>query len=639
MSLLLRFPCVPASSPVSLKEVRRSGFVRVIVIPLPITVAGFLFLASSLLEWLAPVPTVQFELLQVGIFLLPLSVVLEDEKWRWRAWLGYASLSGGTAIAFASPPLFLASAVVALYAASHVSYVIGSLVNAVLRLFVVLPPGRWAALRSMFSEAYISNALALTSVAVLSSYAFSPHPLVPILALCLFVLSFYFGLKDETARSLEGELPFLLMLASFFSDAGHRGLEAAIESLATPCDEVFKALGRERLRFLHERLFYSQDPSKGMYSYSRRQKNGLMAQVIDGFSTVASVGGDVHSYLIGQTERSLSSFERSWVEKVRATRGVAEVLLIALALAPSVVLMVSMVGLNSQEVLYSLAVGLPVAALVSLVALDGFLPPIRDRLSIRWGLPLGLLFSSASLYLAEGRFSAPFAFVLATSLALSPISMQYLMGYIRARRDEKGTLKMLVALVESLRVGKGVHEALASIDPISVGHSFHKHISRFNLMVQLGLPPPEAGARVSSDSWITKASFVAVGYAMLLGGGLEVMDRFKGFLSRYIDSWAAVRREAMWVTALSASLPFVTLGGVSVIEMLRGSFGPAEEAPFMAISLQLVPMDVTLLAFVEVSLLAALVSNKLAGLTIKATPVSLVVTLATLTSLLLYGLV
>jgi hypothetical protein len=50
-------------------------------------------------------------------------------------------------------------------------------------------------------------------------------------------------------------------------------------------------------------------------------------------------------------------------------------------------------------------------------------------------------------------------------------------------------------------------------------------------------------------------------------------------------------------------------------------------------------MDVTLLAFVEVSLLAALVSNKLAGLTIKATPVSLVVTLATLTSLLLYGLV
>jgi hypothetical protein len=523
---------------------------------------------------------------------------------------------------------------------SEVSYRVESAFSKVLDLYLSIPPGSVARGKSRFGDAYAANSLLLLGAGCVSFALWTRNSLFALAGSAFILSSVYLALlRDDSARSFESELPFLMVLSSFYSSAGHRGIEAALESIASSSGEVFRGLGQARLSYLKERLYSAPTPAKALERFAERQKDKELSQVVDGYRTVAATGGNAYAYLVQQTDRSLSRFEETRLERVRTTRSIAEVLLLTLALAPSIALTISIVGLNGGYTLFVLTASLPVASLLALAMVDLYLPTVRDRTGVSWGLPAGLAAGALTLYLLRGFGSLPLSLTAGSVAVLLPLSLQYQLDTISARRDERGALAMITSLVEALRIGKSVHEALAEASADGHLSSFEGLVREFGLQVSLGVPPPEAGARVDSKSWVTRASFIIIGHSMVLGGGLEIVERFRSFLLRYIDSWAAVRREALWTVALSASLPFVTLGGVSVISSLQSGFTASVEQPAVAVSLQALPLQSVLLAFVEVSALAAIVSSKLAGLTIKAAPVALATMAATLASLIIYGLV
>jgi hypothetical protein len=602
-------------------------------------VTGLLTLAAGLTYLPGGLP-LALASVESALLLAPLSIRIGESKVMPLALSLYAatwaslSLSGMISPVVAIPALGLL-----IMSASRLSYRVSAALHRLLNLYLSLPPGRIAARKSKFAEAYASNAFLVLSLACLALLLWTGLLLLGMAAAVLLLLSVYVAaMRDDTARSFESELPFLMILASFYSSAGHRGIEAALESISSASAKVFKGLGLARLTFLHERLYSGTAPARALDRFASRQKDKALAQIVDGYRTVAATGGDTYAYLVEQTDRSLTRFEEMRLSRVRTTRGIAEVLLLTLALAPSVALTISVIGLNGSYTLFILASALPVASLLALTLVDLYLPSVRDVVGVGWGLPLGLAAGAVTLLLTEPLASAPLSLTAASVVLLLPLSVQYQLETNSARRDERDSLSMITSLVEALRIGKSVHEALAEISSGGSTSPFMRHVREFTTQIGLGVPPPEAGARVDSKSWVAKASFVIMGYTMVLGGGLEIVERFRSFLTKYVDSWVAVRREALWTAALSASLPFVTLGGVSVITSLQGSLGAAAEQPALAVTLQVLPLQSVLLAFVEVSALAAVLSSKLAGLTIKATPVALATMAATLISLVVYGL-
>jgi hypothetical protein len=577
--------------------------------------------------------------LESAVFMAPFCVDPGPSQSYYKASSAYGAVGLALALAGIVSPwvAFLAASSLLLFSARW-SFRVSAAVGSVLNLFVSLPPGRYAQRRSMFLDCYVSNCLLVLAALMLAASFLASSWFLALAGVVALFFSFYWGLlRDDANRSFESELPFLMILASFYSSAGHRGLESALESVSSASSKVFAGLGLARLSYLRERLFSAPDPGKALSRFASRQKDKALSQIVDGYRTVSATGGDVYAYLVQQTDRALTSFEESRLERVRTTRGIAEVLLLTLALAPSVALTISVIGLNGAFTLYALASALPVAAVLALAMVDLYLPPMRDSLGVSWSLPVGLAASAAVLWWGAGGASVPFTLAGASVAFLVPVSIQYQMDSNAARRDEKDSLRMITSLVESLRIGKSVHEALQEAARNEGHSSFRRLVADFNVLVRLGMPPPEAGARVDSKSWVSRASFVVIGHAMVLGGGLEIVERFRSFLVKYVDSWTTVRREALWTAALAASLPFVTLGGVSVINTLQASFvGSAE--PSFGFSLQVLPLQTILLAFIEVSALAAVLSSKLAGLTIKAAPVALAVMAATLASLVVYGL-
>ncbi|HVP23078.1 MAG TPA: hypothetical protein VMS77_04110 [Conexivisphaerales archaeon] len=602
--------------------------------------AAGLFLLSALLSLTPAGGGYETDAAECALMLSVLSVGLGGSKVERVFRLSYASAWAFVSlVGFASPFVLLPALAVLLDSLEGLSYRAGRSVQRLLNAFLALPPGRGAAKRSMFAEAYASNLLLLAAGCLVATSLLTGQLIILMASAVLLVASIYFAVfRDDSARTFESELPFLMILASFYSSAGHRGIEAALESMTSATAKVFKGLGLARLTFLRERLFSSPAPAKTLGRFASRQKDAALSEIIDGYVTVAATGGDANAYLMEQTDRSLSRFEETRLGRVRATRGIAEVLLLTLALAPSVALTISVIGLNGSYTLYALAVSLPVASLVALTLVDLYLPPVKDLVTVNWGLPLGLAAAAAVVLLSEPLSSVPLSLTAGAVALLVPLSVEYQVGANAARRDERECLKMMTSLVESLRVGKSVHEALDEASRGGLSPSFTRLMRDFTGQIGLGLPPPEAGARVDSRSWVARASFVIMGHAMVLGGGLEIVERFRSFLTKYVDSWAAVRREALWTAALSASLPFVTLGGVSVITNLQAGFVSDAQQPAMALALQALPLQSVLLAFVEVSALAAVISSKLAGLTIKATPVALATMAATLVSLVVYGL-
>ncbi len=575
-----------------------------------------------------------------ALMLVPLTLPIREDKMASAALAGYAAAWSALAILGRVSPVVLVPAVaVGLRSAARLSYRTGSAIHRLLNLFLSLPPGRYSARRSKFGEAYAANGMVVGAVVSCAVGAIRVlWPFMPAGAVFAFVSVYLAALRDDGARSFEAELPFLMILSSFYSSAGHRGVEAALESISNAPARVFKGLGLARLEFLREKLFSSPTPGQTLERFTARRKDKTLAQIVDGYRTVSATGGDVYAYLVEQTDRSLSRFEETRLSRVRTTRGIAEVLLLTLALAPSVALTISLIGFSGSSTLYLLSIALPVASLFALALVDLYLPPVKDQIQISWGLPSGLACGASMLFLLKAFSSVSLSITAAAVALLVPLSVQYQLETNAARRDEGESLKMITFLVEALRIGKGVHEALNEVSDNGLAPPFARLVMGFNSKISLGLPPPEAGARVETKSWVTKASFVIIGHAMVLGGGLEIVERFRTFLTKYVDSWTAVRREALWTAALAASLPFVTLGGVSVITSLQGSLASTSAQPGLFANLQVLPLQNVLLAFVEVSALAAVVSSKLSGLTIKATPVALATMAATLVSLVVYGL-
>jgi hypothetical protein len=600
--------------------------------------AASLFVAA-VLTYLPDVSWLQRSAMQSSALLAPLVVRLNSRAY-WRALLACSAFCAGLAfVGFLTTAVIFVAALVAIYAATNISFKVASALQRLLNLFLSVPPGRRLREESRFAEAYSANSLIVAGALCASAAALLHQTYAILLGGLLAASGCYVAyFRDDRARRMEGELPFLMMLSTFYASAGHRGMDAALESLTPSSSRTMGALAFGRLSYLRERLFASSAPQRALDNFARLQRSGVLQEVVEGYSTVSSTGGDVRSYMQQQTERCLSNFEESWSSRVKTTRSLAEVLLLALALTPSVAITVSMVGLSSSYVLYALAVALPALTLLTFMFLDAYLPPMRDFLNVDWGLPLGLFMASASLFMMAGRFAVATTAAVAITSFLFPLAVQSQLESSCARRDERDSLRMLTSLVEALRVGKSVHEALKEVDSPALSPSFRRHLQDFSFFVDMGVQPAEAGALVESKSWITRACFIVVGHSMLIGGGLEILERFRAFLIKYVDSWALVRREALWTAALSSSLPFVTLGGVSVVNLLQSSFAGVGQTTIMALSLQSPPLASVLLTFVEVSALVALLSSKLAGLTIKSTPVALATMLATLASLVLYGL-
>jgi len=604
------------------------------------SIIGGLLLIAALGPYFPSYDSLAMAAVDSALLLVPLALGLGGDRRASISLAAYAVAWASLALAgLASPIAIVPASAVVLVSASRLSFRVGAAINRILNAFISLPPGRCASQRSMFKEAYACNGLFAAALCSLGAAALrSSLPLATAGAALAFVSLYLAAFRDDLTRSFDLELPFLMILSSFYSSAGHRGMEASLESITDASAKVFRALGRTRLAFLHEKLFSSSAPGQALKRFAVRQEDTSLKQIVDGYRTVAATGGDVYAYLVEQTDRSLSKLEETRLERVRTTRGLAEVLLLTLSLAPSIAMTISIIGYNGSYTLLLLSGALPVASLLALAIVDLYLPPVKDQVEVTWGLPLGLAAAASVLVVTLGLSSLPVSVTAASVALLLPLSVEYLFGASAARRDERESLKMVTSIVEALQVGKSVHEALRQMSLEGLPPSFSKIVNDFNTQISLGVPPQEAGAMITSKSWVTKATFVVIGHAMVLGGGLEIVERFRSFLSRYVDSWDAVRREALWTVALSASLPFVTLGGVSVITSLEGSFAGTAALPGLSMTLRALPLQTVLLAFVEVSALAAVVSCKLSGLTIKATPAALATMAATLASLIMFGL-
>ncbi|MDG6928645.1 MAG: hypothetical protein JRN39_00485 [Nitrososphaerota archaeon] len=496
------------------------------------------------------------------------------------------------------------------------------------------PPGRFALSRGSHGRAIASNLSLLGggSVALLSLRL--PALLPPSILLVLASLLVAFWGADGW-RELDYEAPFLLLLSTYYSETGKGGLESAIMSFGPRVGAVFPALHRVRLEYTKLAAYFSDSYAQALERLRGCVRHELIASSIDGYLTMIASGGDRHGFLKDRLDAVMAETESRWLERTKGTRDAVEALLIGLSLSPALLVMLSAIGQVGMYNLYYVAALLPFFVVLVMILLDGWGPSLRDRVEIGRHLSVGMGAGALSYFALRALLHGPSLFLAALAVALSPAAAQYARQFLGARRDERDLLTMAMYMVESLRLGKGTVESMEGAAEVVRGTGFRSMITAFLARVANGEAPPLAGALTESDSWLVRASFTAFGFAVMLGSGVAPMERFRDFLRRQVNTWRMVRREMLWAVVLSASMPLVAFGGVSVVYSIFGSFSGL---PGTGVSLPQGYVTLASYVLVEIAVLTGIVSSKLATFTVRAVPVLLATAVTALVSMLFYGL-
>ena len=400
---------------------------------------------------------------------------------------------------------------------------------------------------------------------------------LPLACICALPLLVYFypdlALKDAAASRKEGvekELPFFAVLVNVLGGAG-LSLYSIMESEVGR--GTFVAMEREALRLRRDVEIFGANPIDALEALATNHPSRRFADLLLGYCSKVRSGGDVTSYLSGESGDLLRDLEGAWARYASRVGTVGTLMVTVFGVVP---LLLLVVGFFSPA--FAVA-GLGVFALlavpllaVGLTVLTGRMQPAGDGvLRGKWalaataaapGLVLGLWTGQVWLMAALPMFS--FCLVYGLSVRTRRREM---------REEESALPKFLKDMMEFKRLEYDLGRSLVTISAQShYGRVFDSMLERLSGRLRSGVPLEDA--EPEAKTVLGKIVFFVLGQMAYSGGGsVDTMFQLTHYTTRVTQMKEDSRSEVRPYLLLSYITPLLLVIGVAFVGAVLSNLG------------------------------------------------------------------
>jgi flagellar protein FlaJ len=476
------------------------------------------------------------------------------------------------------------------------------------------------------SAAVNATAVALP-VAAAAGVLLSPWFLLAGLAPLWFILAPEVKLRDRVARRREGvesELPFFSVLVTVMGGAGVP-LYSILKDLAS--GDTFPSMKREALLVRRDVGIFGMNPNDSLERLASSHPSKRFADFLLGYTSKVRSGGDVPSYLSGESGTLLRDLEDEWTRYVARVGIIGSMMITVFGVVPLLLMVVGVFspGFSIVGLVFFTGVGVPVFTIL-LLYMAGRMQPMREEevqgkvaRSVLLAVPGAAVGAfagqewvgvAAALFIFFVAFGVSVREQLAETRAVDEGLTRFLKDLLEYKRQEYDLAKAVVAIEASCRYNR--HFALI--------------LSRVAAQLKAGVPLDEV--RLECRSRLGKLVFLLLAQMGLSGGGtVDTVYQVSNFADRLREMKQNAAAEMKPYLILSYVSPLLLSFGVTFVGGVLSSFSSTIRPGFSSLhagGLQVgaVPPGLTQVSDLLIVVSAAslgLIGAKITDLTVKNT--------------------
>ncbi len=436
-------------------------------------------------------------------------------------------------------------------------------------------------------------------------------------------------------HGVEAELPFMTMLLLVLSHESFPNIKDAFLKIRELGPEIFPFFWRESAILERNLTYTSGSDLSVMESTFSTNPSPEFRSFLHGYLSTLLAGRNLHDFAREESGRLLDQLEERWRTFSLWLSSLAELSFVFLAILPMGIQMIAtaLFNLGSANLLSLSVVLLALMTLAILGVMDAIQPALHDRKYSTRGLvaviSIWLLFSVLHhfgfLSIEEALIPPTVASGVAVHLSRSYFS------HLHESEREVGSL--LHDLAEESRAGVSLPVATSRVLRRGPRYpSLRASLAQFDGLLRLGYTPTEAQKRVNHPSWLVRMSFALLSASFETGAGFDQLERLSSSFRRICDARRALRTSIIPLVLLGASVPVISAAAVWFLSSMA-SLGAA--LPGLGTPAQ--PSEVAL-SISATSILIGLIISKAYALSIRSLAAFPPILLATLASLIFFGL-
>jgi hypothetical protein len=436
-------------------------------------------------------------------------------------------------------------------------------------------------------------------------------------------------------KSVDAELPFLLVFLSIFSRDGTTSIDDGLRKIAALGDAVLPATRVEAGIMERDLAFVAGAPTEVLGRLFEAHPSRRLREFIHGFMTTLTTGKSVVEYVESESLRQVELMEARWKGFSESIGSLAEVSLMFLALFPVGLEMVAAAipGLAAAEILLFSLVLLTIFSCMLILLMDAAQPVVYNSVPPTYPLAVSLLaWVASTVMFCFGFFSIQLSILI--PLAVSAFGAARTRGpYERIRKGEEEVGVLLHDLAEESKAGVSLPEAISKMNT-EAGRfvSIRAPLAAFRQSIMLGSSPEEAQKGICHPSWLVRLSFGMLSVAFVAGAGYEKLERLSSFFKRLSDARRSASRSLLPFFIVGVVVPAVSTAAVSFLT----TFGQGG-VPFLP-SFGEVSRTYVLTSISAVSVMTGMLLSKLHTQTARHLLALPILLASTLVSLLVFGI-
>jgi flagellar protein FlaJ len=470
-------------------------------------------------------------------------------------------------------------------------------------------------------------AAAAVPLAVALSFVVSPwSALLALTPVAAFVVP-DLRVRDMIAQRREGverELPFFSVVVNVLAGAGVP-LYTIMRDLAS--SDAFAAMRREAQLVRRDVAILGMNPNEALERLASNHPSSRFADFLLGYTSKGRSGGDVATYLSGESGALLRGLEDGWVRYVSRVGIIGSMMITAFGVVPLLLMVVGIFspGYSIVGLVLFTGAGVPLVT-IALLYMAARMQPVREEPiggSAARSVLVALPGAAVGIYLGGAWISAGvalFVFFVAYGLSVKE-------KLAETRAIEQGLGNFLKDLLEYKRQDYDLTRAvLATQATARYNPRFSRVLSRLASQLRVGVPLDEV--RVECRSVLGRLTFLLLGQMSRSGGGsVDTVYQVSSFADRMTEMKKNASAEMKPYVILSYISPLLLAFGVAFMGGVLSSFNSTARpviASLRASGVQVGPLPVPMAQVTDLLIVVSaaslgLISAKITDFTVRNT--------------------
>jgi flagellar protein FlaJ len=434
-------------------------------------------------------------------------------------------------------------------------------------------------------------------------------------------------LRDAASKRKEGvekELPFFSILVNVLGGAGVP-LYSILESLSG--GDIFEFMKKEAQLVNRDVTVFGMNPNNSFERLASAHPSRRFSDFLLGYTSKARSGGDLPSYLLGESGALLRKLEDGWTRYVGRVAIVGSTMITVFGVVPLLLMVMGVFspGFSIVGLVLFCGVGVPLFT-VSLLFLIGRMQPVgEDPLRGRAGRSLLLALAGVAVWVPSGQAWMAVASVLLIFFVSYGLSVKEQLR--ETRETEEGLLRFTKDMMEFKRQEYDLTKAILYI---ASNHKYNRYFDRLLARVAVSLKAgfPLDEVKVHCRSRLAKLVLFLMGQMASSGGGtVDTVYQVSSYTEKLVEMKRNARAEMRPYLVLSYVSPLLLAFGVTFVGGILDSFSssvrPSLSNPrFASLQVGALPSalaEVSSLLIVVSSAALGLIGAKITDLTIRST--------------------